>query len=355
MYLSYFNTPLHPAGRPESETLADDRDAIVLADRLGYREAFVGERLSDTGNVISSAVIFLASLLPLTERIVLASSTTVPLMHPALTAVHAAMLDNMAKGRFVLGIAPGNDADAELLETLKEDHTALFFEAIDLILAGWASEPPYGLKTPHWTITTERTLYPATGLGYLHRPYRDRLPEIVVTLGAAFAALAEGSGARGFHLLSADTLPATALAAQRQSHAKGCAAAGKPANPRDWRVARTIFVADDAATARRYGKDGSDSPYRAYHLRAAARLARAGHRDGAVDADRLVDAQVIAGTPDEVVEAIAALRAQAGPFGTLVYTGVDWADPSLARRSMTLMAEQVMPRLDAALARYAAA
>jgi len=352
MHLSYFNTPLHPAGRKQAETLVEDREAIVLADRLGYREAFVGERLSDTGNVISSAVIFLASLLPLTERIRLASSTIVPLMHPALTAVHAAMLDNMAKGRFVLGIAPGNDADAELLETLREDHTALFFEAIDLILKGWASEPPYGLKTPHWTITTERTFYPATGLGYLHRPYEDRLPEIVVTLGAGFAALAEGSGARGFHLLSADTLPQAALAAQWQSYAKGCAAAGKSADPRDWRVARTIFVADDAATAQRYGKEG-DSPYRAYHVRAAARQARAGQ--GAVDADRLVEAQVIAGTPEQVAEAILALRAACGPFETLVYTGVDWADPALARRSMTLMAEQVMPRLDAALAKSAAA
>jgi hypothetical protein len=36
-------------------------------------------------------------------------------------------------------------------------------------------------------------------------------------------------------------------------------------------------------------------------------------------------------------------------FGTLLYAGHDWADPALARRSKVLMAEQVMPRINAAI------
>jgi len=38
-----------------------------------------------------------------------------------------------------------------------------------------------------------------------------------------------------------------------------------------------------------------------------------------------------------------------GPFGTLMYTGHDWADIPLARRSMELMATEVMPKVNAAL------
>jgi hypothetical protein len=38
-----------------------------------------------------------------------------------------------------------------------------------------------------------------------------------------------------------------------------------------------------------------------------------------------------------------------GGFGELVYAGLDWTDPVLARRSMVLMAEQVMPRVRQAL------
>jgi hypothetical protein len=49
-----------------------------------------------------------------------------------------------------------------------------------------------------------------------------------------------------------------------------------------------------------------------------------------------------------------AFQEQAGDFGTLLYAGKDWADPALGRRSMILMAEQVLPRVNAAMGRRAA-
>jgi hypothetical protein len=58
---------------------------------------------------------------------------------------------------------------------------------------------------------------------------------------------------------------------------------------------------------------------------------------------------VITGTVNSVVDQILAFRDQVGPFGTLYYACHDWVDPRLARRSMELMAEQVMPRVNAAL------
>ena len=36
--------------------------------------------------------------------------------------------------------------------------------------------------------------------------------------------------------------------------------------------------------------------------------------------------------------------------GTLLYTGHDWVEPALARRSMELMAREVIPRVNKALA-----
>ena len=38
-----------------------------------------------------------------------------------------------------------------------------------------------------------------------------------------------------------------------------------------------------------------------------------------------------------------------GDFGTLLYAGHDWANPQLARRSMELMAENVMPAVNRAI------
>ncbi len=58
---------------------------------------------------------------------------------------------------------------------------------------------------------------------------------------------------------------------------------------------------------------------------------------------------MIAGTVNEVVDCILALRDITGDFGELVYAGIDWADATLARRSMQLMAEEVMPRVNDAI------
>ena len=50
-----------------------------------------------------------------------------------------------------------------------------------------------------------------------------------------------------------------------------------------------------------------------------------------------------------VVDQLLAFREELGACGTLMLCGHDWADPALARRSMQLMAEQVMPRVNAAI------
>ena len=54
---------------------------------------------------------------------------------------------------------------------------------------------------------------------------------------------------------------------------------------------------------------------------------------------------MIAGSPSTVAEKLLAVREQIGPFGTIVLTGLDWDDKALWKRSMALMANEVMPKL----------
>src|SRR4029077_8048330 len=68
--------------------------------------------------------------------------------------------------------------------------------------------------------------------------------------------------------------------------------------------------------------------------------------DAAVTLERLLDELVIWGTPGKVADEILNLREGAGPFGEIVYAGMDWVDPGLARRSMELMANEVMPQVN---------
>ena len=66
-----------------------------------------------------------------------------------------------------------------------------------------------------------------------------------------------------------------------------------------------------------------------------------------------MDNCVFTGTVNKVVDQILAMREETGDFGELVYAGMDWVDPALAKRSMQLMAEQVMPRVNAAIGKQA--
>ena len=64
---------------------------------------------------------------------------------------------------------------------------------------------------------------------------------------------------------------------------------------------------------------------------------------------------MIHGSVNKVVDQLLALREEIGDFGEIVYAGMDWVDPELAKRSMQLMAEQVLPRVNAAIGKSAAA
>jgi alkanesulfonate monooxygenase SsuD/methylene tetrahydromethanopterin reductase-like flavin-dependent oxidoreductase (luciferase family) len=63
----------------------------------------------------------------------------------------------------------------------------------------------------------------------------------------------------------------------------------------------------------------------------------------------MVEQLVIHGTPDSVADQILAFREEVGDFGTLIYAGHDWMDKRLARRSMELMVEKVMPAVNQAI------
>lgn len=363
MRLGYFTMPLHPPQREWRRTMTEDQEAIVLADELGYHDAFVGEHLTDRAENVTNSLLFLATLIEKTSRIKLATGTSnLTHMHPAVVAANAAMFDHLSNGRFILGVSPGTlKSDAELLGNLDRDMTAMYVEAIDAILRLWAEEPPYDIPLParDLTISTARTIMPDFHVGGVPKPLQQPRPEIVATIASPHSSTATMAGKKGLHPISANFLLSQWVATHWPKYQEGCAAAGSTADRADWRVARTIFVADDDRTAEAYGRADAASPYRFYYGHLYGKFA-VGKRlgmfksdpslpDEAVTLETVLDDCVICGPVNKVVDEILALREEIGDFGELVYAGLDWADPALARRSMELMAADVMPRVNAAI------
>ena len=360
MKLGFFTMPLHPVGRDWRQTLAEDREAVLLAERLGFEEAFIGEHVTDLAETITSSLIFIATLARDTSRIRLGSGTVnLANRHPAATAAEIAMVDTLLEGRFILGVGPGGlRSDAEMMGNLDADRNALFVESLEHMIALWTQEPPYRLRGKVWNLSTERTWIPDLGQGAMLKPFQRPHPPIVITAILPDSNGIAAAAARGWTPISANFVHPWVIATHWRKYAEGCARGGREAKPEDWRVAKSIFVADDDATLRRM-THAPGNPF-AHYFRNLQRKAQGGRgnaffkHDPAVPDDALTDEyltrqMLIGGTVNQVVERLLAFRETVGAFGTLLYCGHDWADPVAMRRSMQLMAEEVLPRINRAL------
>jgi alkanesulfonate monooxygenase SsuD/methylene tetrahydromethanopterin reductase-like flavin-dependent oxidoreductase (luciferase family) len=367
MNLGFFTMPVHPPGRNYAQTLREDREAFILADRLGYTEGYCGEHLTDAVENIPNSMMFVATLLDATKQMKVGTAVAnLPHSHPVVVASNAAMLDNLFEGRFILGIGAGIlRSDAEALGLLAADRQAMFVESIDQILAIWAGEAPYDIKGKFWNISTVKTNWPEAGIGSIVKPYQKPHPFIVGTASDPESKGLIALGKRGWGPVSSNLLHVNCLANHWSNYAKGAAEGGRKADRDVWRVARSIFVSEDSKTAKAYGGEDPKSPYRFYMRQLLMKLgrykrfgsfkSRPDMPDEQVTLDYVLDNIVIRGTVNEVVDRILAMHDTIGDFGTLLYCGKDWTDPALGRRSMELMAEKVMPAVNAAIGQSVAA
>jgi alkanesulfonate monooxygenase SsuD/methylene tetrahydromethanopterin reductase-like flavin-dependent oxidoreductase (luciferase family) len=360
MKYSSFMMPLHPPGRNVVQTLKEDREAIILADRLGFSEAYVGEHVTDAAETVTSSMIFLASLASETKNIKLGTGTiNMPNSHPAAIAAQVAMLDNMLEGRFIMGISPGGlMSDAEVFGNFGKDRNAMFVESINTVLKIWESDPPYNIEGQFWNVSVGKTMIPEIGQGFIMKPFQKPYPPIVGTAVAPFSNGVTEMAKRGWGPISANFLMPEWVKTHWPKYVEGREAVGAKADPADWRIAKSIFVADDDATAKRYGH-GEGGPHHFYFKQLVRKLAGGGRGnlfktdqnmpDSELTPEYVTQRLVLAGTVNSVVDQILAFREQVGDFGNLVYAMHDWVDPALGKRSMELFATEVMPRVNAAI------
>lgn len=357
MKLGFFTMPIHPIGKDWRQTLREDKEAFILADQLGYSEAYTGEHSTDLAENITSCTMFLSSLAGHIKNMTLGTGTVnMPNTHPARVAAEIAMLDHMLDGKFIMGISPGGLlSDAEIFGNLQNNRNEMFLESINAVLKLWTSEPPYDIQGKYWNISTAKTLMTEIGQGYIPKPLQRPHPPIVVTAVAPFSKGVTEAAARGWEIISANFLMPEWVKTHWPKYVEGCQRIGKHADPAEWRVAKSIFVADTDEQARAYAT-ADNSPYRFYYRSLFTKLKKNGRLelfktrpdqpDDEVTEESVFNRLVIHGSPERVADQILAFQDEVGPFGTLLYAGKDWLDPEAGKRSMRLMAEKVMPRVN---------
>jgi alkanesulfonate monooxygenase SsuD/methylene tetrahydromethanopterin reductase-like flavin-dependent oxidoreductase (luciferase family) len=359
-----FTMPFHHPARDYATILGEDQEAILLADRLGFTEAFVGEHFSSWSERITSPLIFLATLIPKTTQIRFATGViNMPQLHPATVAAHVAMFDQLCRGRFILGIGPGGlVSDFELFDVGQAElRPQMMLESIDIVLALWAQDPPYEIDGRFWKISVKNSIYPEFKVGYVPRPFQRPHPPIALSLLSPDSSSARTAGERGWIPVSGNFFHRRYLRGHWEKYVEGCEAVGRRPDPDVWRVSRSVLVTPTDGEAEDYLADPDNglSFYYSFFLFSFSQLRKAlfmvkpdlAMPDEAVTVDAIKRGMIIAGSPRRVLDQLVALREETGHFGTLLMAGHDWDQPKLWRRSMELLATDVMPKF----AKHAAA
>ena len=358
MRLGMFMMPLHPAGRPMHEYLAEDAEKALLLETLGFDELFIGEHYSAATEPYPSPLMLAASLLPRTKRLVFGTGViNAPLHHPAMIAAEAAQFDHLSKGRFILGIGSGSTpTDNEMMGVTADarERGRMLAESIEMIERIWASDPPYEIDGTYWQVRIKDTVNPAMNFGWLPKPYQKPRPPIAIPCSTPDSASVAVAGRKGWSVISSALLSSDDLARHWTMYREGCAQAGREARGADWRVCRTIHVAgsDEDARARVFHLESGYRQFYGHMHKVYRQLGRLGvfkprpdMRDDEVTVDTLIEQRTIFGSPKTVLAELTAMRESAGPFGTLLVSAIDWSGPNAAweRESLSRLAEEVMP------------
>ena len=322
-------------------------EEIVLAERLGFDEVWVGEHHTGAYENIPAPDIFIAKASALTHRIGLGTGTiNLPYHDPFMVAERLAFLDHLTHGRLIYGFGGGGlVSDRSFFQLDKEEGTPRMHEALDIIEQLYANTDYIDFTGKFWNLEHKRIQV---------RPYQEH-PQFSVAgmSGVHNFALC---GERGYAALSIYFTPTTIennpgmpdLVAQGRALAEAASTAGRdPAKARhDWRICREVYVSDSKNAAM---NEIRESLKQSYDYLFKIGLAPLMKRDVAMpDADVTFDWMVenipwIIGSPQECTAQIKELDEAVGGFGSLLFNSREWVTTDRWNRSLELFARYVSP------------
>lgn len=353
-----FIMPFHDPAKPLAQCYDEDLELIARAEQLGFAEFWIGEHHTMKYETIVMPEIFIARALGETRRIRLGPAPVcLQQHHPAHVASRLAFLDHLSKGRLNLCFGAGSvTADQELYGIDPKQGQAMVDEAVEIILKLWASDPPYEYQGKFWQISLKKYVDPETGIGFIHKPLQRPHPPIAMPAMSRNSPTMKAAGAQGYQPFSHCLVTANVLADQWQTYEAAAWEAERKPNRADWKVCRSIFLADTTAEARRRARTNSLGRNYEYIGTLFDRgLGRKIYKrdlamsDADCNLDFLMGEQIIAGDVDEVLRRLLAMIDETGTFGTLVLMSYDWDDKESWLHSMELFAKELMPALNKAV------
>ena len=341
-----------PARGPggDARAIAEGMELAEAADRWGLDAVWLAELHFDPDrSVLSAPLPVAAAIAARTERLHIGIGVQVlPLAHPLRLAEEVAMVDQLSRGRLILGV--GRSGVARTYEAYGVPYAESrdrFAETLGLLRRAW-SEPQFSHQGKFFRFDT---------VSVTPRPYRPGGPPLrAAATGAASAAAIGRQGLPIF--VGVRHEPARHLAPTIAAYRAAWTEAGHPGEGPVY-LRCPVYVAPTEAAARAEAEASLIHYYRAQ----GALLADSAGRAGVAEAEeRARQARVLAeityeearrglvliGTPAQVAARLAETRAELGIAGVLAELdcGGRVAHPGVMR-ALRLLCEEVRPRVGA--------
>ena len=131
----------------------------------------------------------------------------------------------------------------------------------------------------------------------------------------------------------------------------------RQANRASWRIAREVFVAETYEEAKQEALNGVlRRDFEQYFYKLLTKTHQLGlykndpdMTDSEVTVEYVMENVWIIGDPEQVAQKVTDLYKEVGGFGTLLAMGHEWDPEGKWERSMSLLAEQVIPMVESSI------
>jgi len=341
MKFGIFLGPFHSTAENPTLALERDLDLIVLLDKLGFDEAWIGEHHSGGFEIIASPEVFIAFAAERTKHIRLGTGvSSLAYHHPLINADRINQLDHMTRGRTMFGVGPGSlPSDAFAMGFHPKEQRRRMNEALDALVPLLKGER-VNAETD-WFILEKASLQ-------LPSYTKPMIEMAVASLRSPAGALAAGK--HGIGLLSLGGTNDDALAAHSENWRRCEEAAlehGKKVDRQKWRITTFMHIAETREKAEQDVNFGLEA-FADYFRNIAPTPIIPPETEDPLKYLQETRMAVI-GTPDDAIAHIERLWKGSGGFGTLLALAHDWADWGNTQKSYELIARYVIPHFQNSL------
>ncbi len=171
-----FFIPVNDQNKKNDVLLDEIISQTLNAEKWGINEAFFGEHITDKHEKISSSLSMISALSYLTKKIKLGTLTTnLNFFKPATISAIVSQVDNLSKGRLMLGVGSGaNRSDVEAVDMLEKDNHKIMLEILAILKKIFYEDDGLDINTENFRVSTKKSFNADLGLGYFNKLYNNR-------------------------------------------------------------------------------------------------------------------------------------------------------------------------------------